>query len=99
MKNTMSQYDFVNWFANSETIKDQFSREALFALFDYLEQYEDDCETEIEFDPVALCCEYTEHKTAWEAMEQYQSDDMPTVDDSEGMDLVELQEEEEALAL
>jgi len=32
-------------------------------------------------------------------MEQYQPEDMPTVDDSEGMDLLEISEAGEALAL
>ena len=40
--------------------EDQFSYEGLMALFDYLEEYEDDCGIEIELDVIALCWEYTE---------------------------------------
>ena len=40
--------------------EDNFSWEGLRALFDYLEQYEEDCDQEIELDIIALCCEYTE---------------------------------------
>ena len=37
-----------------------FSYEGLRALFDYLEQYETDCNTEIELNVIAICCDYTE---------------------------------------
>lgn len=39
---------------------DQFSPEALRALFDYLEDIEDDMHCPIELDVVALCCEFEE---------------------------------------
>tara|TARA_R110000823_G_scaffold209378_2_gene339585 strand:+ start:196 stop:492 length:297 start_codon:yes stop_codon:yes gene_type:complete len=29
-------------------------------LYDYLVGYEDDCDTEIEFDPIGICCEFSE---------------------------------------
>lgn len=41
--------------------KENFSIEGRRALFEYLEQLEDDCGEEIEFDCVALCCEYSEY--------------------------------------
>lgn len=37
-----------------------FSYEGLGVLFDYFEQYEDDTGEQIEFDPIAICCEYSE---------------------------------------
>ena len=38
-----------------------FSYEGLEVLFDYLEQYEDDCtENGIELDVIAICCDFTE---------------------------------------
>lgn len=40
--------------------QDQFSREALRILFNYLEQCEEDTGESIELDVVALCCDYTE---------------------------------------
>lgn len=58
MKKTVSFYDFVESF--SDTYKDNFSREGKLALFNYLEEYEESTDTEIELDSVALCCEYTE---------------------------------------
>jgi len=38
----------------------QFSREGLSKLFDYLESYEDETGEEIDLDVIALCCDYTE---------------------------------------
>ena len=38
----------------------QFSYEALRALFDYLEQLEEEIGEKIELDVIALCCEYRE---------------------------------------
>ena len=82
----------------SDTYKDNFSYKGKKALFDYLEELEEGIDEKIELDTVALCCEYSEYKSAWEAMEQYQPEDMP-VEGEEGDDLVEIQEKNEAEAL
>ena len=68
------------------------------ALFDYYEQLSEDIGEDIELDHVAIRCEWNEYDTAWDAMLQYQPDDMPTVENSEGMDLVEIQQASEILA-
>jgi len=89
---------------------DQYARWSYYgaqALAEYLEQYEEDGGTEIELDVIALRCEYSEYASALEAMEQYQPEDMPTVDlqaysdehNGEGMDLEQVNEEQERLAL
>ncbi len=91
-------YDFRNAFMQSDTYKNNFTYEGLAALFEYLEQYEEETSEEIDFDMVALACEYSEYASAWEAMEQYQPEDMPT-EGEEGDDLVEIQEKNEAEAL
>ena len=39
---------------------DNFSYAGKRALFDYLEQYEEECDCEVELDVIALCCEYIE---------------------------------------
>jgi hypothetical protein len=41
------------------------------ALVEYLEQLEEDCGTEIEFDAVAIRCDYSEHKSALQAAKEY----------------------------
>lgn len=55
--------DFDNWFRNSGSYSRNFSYEARRALFDYLEELEDGTDTKIEFDPIALCCEYSEYES------------------------------------
>lgn len=59
MKQTVSETDFRDAFRRMDRA-DQFSREGLKALFDYLEEYEQDCGEEIELDVIALCCDYSE---------------------------------------
>lgn len=83
--------------AFSDTYKNNFTYAGKRALFDYLEQLEEDMGEEIELDTVALCCEYSEYESAWDAMEEYQPDDMP-VEGEEGDDLVEIQKKNEKAA-
>lgn len=78
--------------------QDQFSYNGKRALFDYLENMEDETSTPIELDVVALCCEYSEYDSAWDAMKEYQPEDMP-VESDPGDDLVEIQEKNEKEAL
>ena len=59
MKRTIDINDFEKEFSDYGR-EDNFSYEGLRALFDYLEQYETDCNTEIELDAIAICCDYTE---------------------------------------
>jgi len=59
MKQTVDFQTFRDTFRAYDRA-DQFSREGLEMLFDYLEQYEDETGQEIELDVVALCCDYTE---------------------------------------
>jgi hypothetical protein len=70
MKTTVTSYQFVEAFraCGRET---QFSRPALFALFEYLEDYEDSCGVELELDPVGICCEWAEHDSAILASKEY----------------------------
>ena len=41
-----------------------WSRSGARALVEHLEQLEEDCGTELEFDAVAIRCDYSEHNTA-----------------------------------
>ena len=59
MKQSISKYQFERAFADCGR-ENQFSREALELLFDWFEQYEEDCGTEIDLDPIAICCDFTE---------------------------------------
>lgn len=51
--------------------ENQFSREALEALFEYIENYEEDTGIRVELDVVDLCCEFTEYSNAIEAAADY----------------------------
>lgn len=44
-----------------------WSRSGALALVEYLEELESDTETEIEFDAVAIRCDYSEHDSALQA--------------------------------
>ena len=60
MKTNVNFYDFSRWFEQYRP--NNFSREGLQCLFDFLEEFEEGTGEEIEFDPIALCCEYTEYE-------------------------------------
>lgn len=59
MKQTVNFDQFQDAFKNMGR-GNQFSREGLRALFEYLEEYESSTGEEIELDVVALCCDYSE---------------------------------------
>ena len=59
MIDTITEYQFTDWFMKHRP--DNFSYEGTKALFDYLEDLEDSIGEKIEFDPIALCCEYNEY--------------------------------------
>ena len=61
MKDTMTEFTFCDWFQKSAERKNQFSYDGLKALFAWYEQFEADIGEEIEFDPIAICCEWTEY--------------------------------------
>lgn len=59
MFQTVTFSDFYDAFKRMDRA-DQFSRQGLSLLFDYLESYEEDTGEQIELDVIALCCDYTE---------------------------------------
>ena len=80
MKQTINEFDFVQAF--KELRPNNFSKAGLFALYDYLEQLEDDIGEEIELDVIALCCEYAEYDSLAEFREDY-GEDYNTMQDIE----------------
>jgi len=60
MKTTVTDQDFIQAFHDYGR-QDQFTRAGLHALFEYLEQYEEDTGEELELDVIALCCDFSEH--------------------------------------
>ena len=71
MKQSITRFDFVDWFRGSDNYKNNFSYDGLNSLFDYLEQFEEDMGKEMEFDPVAICCEYSEYENLEEIKKTY----------------------------
>lgn len=60
MKTNVSLHDFREAFRVMGR-GDQFSYVGLNVLYDWFEQYEDDCGEEIELDVIAICCDFTEY--------------------------------------
>ena len=78
MIDTISIYTFRRWFEVNRP--NNFSYTGLAALFDYLEEYEDSTGEQIEFDPIALCCEYTEYDDLGEFHQNYDAETYPDED-------------------
>ena len=74
MINTLTEYEFVD-----RMTKESFSYEGSVALFNYLEELEDDCGEQIEFDPVSLRGEFAEYRTVAECCDDY-GDDINNLD-------------------
>jgi hypothetical protein len=61
MKQSINFSQFVDAF-HAHDRYDAFGYQALRVIFDYLEQYEQDCNEELELDVIAICCDYsTDH--------------------------------------
>lgn len=71
MIDTVTEHTFIDTMATKDN---GFSYEGSRALYNYLEDYEQDTETQIEFDPIALRCEYTEYKNFEEIKKEYDTD-------------------------
>ena len=82
MIDTINKYDFIDRFRSSDSYANNFSYEGLSALFEYLEDYEDDTGEQIEFDLVALCCDFTEYENIQEIRDNYS--DIESLEDLEG---------------
>jgi hypothetical protein len=72
MKTTVYLEDFRAAF-NRAGRGEQFSYEGLELIFDYITEYEDETNEQMELDVVAICCEWNESTPA-EIIEQYDTD-------------------------
>jgi len=70
MKQTIDRYGFIRAFERADRAS-QFSRAALDAMFDWIEEREQDIGEEMELDVIALCCEWSEYETVQEAASVY----------------------------
>lgn len=74
MKTHVDKEAFVNTF-DSYGRGNNFSRAAREALFEYFEQLEENTGGEIEFDCIAICCDWSEYKSQIGAVAEYVSFD------------------------
>jgi hypothetical protein len=86
MKQSINEHKFRDAFHKMGR-GEQFSYDGLTALYDYLEQYEDDTGQEIELDVIALCCDFTEYDSLAEFQEDY-GEDYQTMEDIEYQTIV-----------
>jgi len=81
MYKEITSTDFCDWFLNNETYKNNFSFRGLKFLYMHLTNLEEDTGNKIEFDPVAICCEYSEYDNLQSVIENYNSTDIQTMED------------------
>lgn len=87
MKTSINFSAFCDAFREMDR-NENFSYAGKRALFDYLEQYEEDCGCEVELDVIALCCEYYENDLD-SIINDYQIDVSEAEDDDEKVEIVE----------
>tara|TARA_R100000234_G_scaffold102235_1_gene71475 strand:- start:398 stop:724 length:327 start_codon:yes stop_codon:yes gene_type:complete len=73
MIETVTESTFVDAFVKINR-ENNFSYYGRLALFEYFEQLEESLDYQIEFDPIAICCEFTEYKNLKELNEAYDKD-------------------------
>ena len=88
--------DFRNAFEQYNR-KEQFSYEALKALFNYLENYAQDTGEDVELDVIALCCEYTEYYDLDELQKSYP--DIKSIEDLENHTTVIIMDNSESFII
>tara|TARA_B100000780_G_scaffold101596_1_gene70936 strand:- start:3237 stop:3539 length:303 start_codon:yes stop_codon:yes gene_type:complete len=76
MKQTISFGQFQDAFYNMDR-QNQFTYKGKKALFEFLEEYEDNTDEEIELDVIALCCEYVEYDSLEDFWLEYDKEDFP----------------------
>lgn len=69
MKQTITFSQFCDAFLDMGR-ENNFSYAGKRALFDFIEQMDEDCGTDTELDVIALCCEFTEY----EGLEEFHCD-------------------------
>lgn len=87
MQTSVNFSDFCDAFRDMDR-NDNFSYAGKRALFNYLEQYEEDTGCAVELDVIALCCEYYEQDLDG-IINDYSIDVTDAEDDDEKADIVE----------
>ena len=78
-------HQYVNEHIFKDTIRrlrpNNFTWSGLSALFDYLEEYEEDTGSKIEFDPLGMCCDFSEYADFNEIQEAYLNFELEDIED------------------
>ena len=80
MYTTTSRNEFIDTFINmgradtGDGNGGNFTIDGLDALFDYLEDFEESMGESIQFDPIGLCCQFSEYASAAEAVQEINPD-------------------------
>ena len=69
MINYVTEHEFIDTFKKIRP--ENFSYEGLKVLFEHLEFWEKEEDKPIEFDVIAICCDYTEYDNKKELLENY----------------------------
>ena len=70
MKEYVTESEFVDRFVKIDR-ENNFTYWGRLALFEYFEQLEEDLGEEIDFDPIAICCDFTQYESLDELNENY----------------------------
>ena len=85
MKVTINETQFIDKFMQLRP--NNFSYDGLIALFEWLEQYEEDTETEMELDVIAICCDFSEYDNLKDFQQDY-SKEYESIEEIENETLV-----------
>tara|TARA_R100000995_G_scaffold79850_1_gene51180 strand:- start:2013 stop:2342 length:330 start_codon:yes stop_codon:yes gene_type:complete len=69
MKRTITEFDFIAGFRGE--YEDSFTYEGMKALYEYFTELEEGADFEMEYDPIAIHCEYTEYADFTEFLGDY----------------------------
>tara|TARA_R110000796_G_scaffold2572_3_gene10126 strand:+ start:658 stop:960 length:303 start_codon:yes stop_codon:yes gene_type:complete len=76
MIQTINFWNFQDAFYKADR-QDQFTNKGKKALFNFLEEYEDSTDEQVELDVIALCCDYVEYENIEEFWLDYDKEDFP----------------------
>lgn len=79
MKRTVTFEMFKQSFKDMD--RDYFSNEGYELLFDIYSRIEKDLGEEIELDPIAICCEWTEYNSVREVLKEYEVDSLDYIEE------------------
>lgn len=79
MKQSINFCQFTDAFRDHGR-EDNFSYNGLKSLFEYFEQWGEDCGEDVELDVVAICCEFTEYEDLEEFHGNYDKEDYPDLE-------------------